>query len=49
MIYELYMKRRSKSGRDLINRYLLNKGLLEKKPKCYGLVPPDAHYKGMIE
>jgi hypothetical protein len=33
MIYELYMKRKSKSVRDLINRYLLNKKLLEKKSK----------------
>ena len=34
MIYELHMKKRSKSAKDLINRYLLSKGLLEKKLKC---------------
>ena len=33
MICELYMRKRSKSVRDLINRYLLSKGLLEKKLK----------------
>ena len=33
MIYELRMKKRSKSARGLINRYLLSKGLLEKKLK----------------
>ena len=33
MIYELGMKKRSKSARGLINRYLLSKGLLEKKSR----------------
>jgi hypothetical protein len=33
MIYELRMKKRSKSARGLINRYLLSKGLLEKKSR----------------
>jgi hypothetical protein len=31
MIYELRMKKKSKSARGLINRYLLSKELLERK------------------
>jgi hypothetical protein len=33
MIYELRMERRNKNAKNLINRYLLSKGLLEKKSK----------------
>lgn len=33
MIYKLYINKRSKSTGDLIKRYLLIKGLIEKKLK----------------